>query len=83
MDCRRVNRRNPNLPAGVMMTRLIVAAALLACPFAAAGQTVGWPAYGGADGGGHYTPATQISPQNVAQLELAWTHRSGDFREGV
>ncbi|MXY05324.1 MAG: PQQ-binding-like beta-propeller repeat protein [Gammaproteobacteria bacterium] len=83
MDCRRVNRRNPNLPAGVMMTRLIVAVALLACPFAAAGQTVGWPAYGGADGGGHYTPATQISPQNVAQLELAWTHRSGDFREGV
>jgi quinoprotein glucose dehydrogenase len=45
--------------------------------------TVGWPAYGGADGGGHFSPATEITPANVAQLEVAWTHRSGDYRQGV
>ena len=62
---------------------LTATAALLVSPFAATGQTIGWPAYGGADGGGHYTAAGQITPQNVERLELAWTHRSGDFREGV
>ncbi|MFM8353832.1 MAG: hypothetical protein ACKOBM_02865 [Gammaproteobacteria bacterium] len=46
-------------------------------------RTVGWPAYGGADGGGHFSPATEITPANVAQLEVAWTHRSGDYRQGV
>ncbi len=41
-----------------------------------------WPAYGGAPGGGHYTSATQITAENVAQLGLAWSHRSGDFVSG-
>ena len=41
-----------------------------------------WPAYGGSEGGGHYTSATQIHADNVADLELAWTHRSGDFVGG-
>jgi quinoprotein glucose dehydrogenase len=43
---------------------------------------IDWPAYGGSDGGGHYSPATQITKDNVADLEIAWTHRSGDFRQG-
>ena len=39
-----------------------------------------WP---GADpGGGHYSEATQITPQNVNDLTVAWIHRSGDFRAG-
>ncbi|MEM9623480.1 MAG: pyrroloquinoline quinone-dependent dehydrogenase, partial [Pseudomonadota bacterium] len=42
-----------------------------------------WPAYGGAPGGGHYTTSTQITPANVAQLSLAWHHRSGDFIAGT
>jgi quinoprotein glucose dehydrogenase len=41
----------------------------------------GWPAYGAAAGGGHFSRANQITPDNVAQLEIAWHHRSGDFRE--
>lgn len=41
-----------------------------------------WPAYGGAPGGGHYTAATQINPNNIAELALAWSHRSGDFVAG-
>ncbi|MEM9254326.1 MAG: pyrroloquinoline quinone-dependent dehydrogenase [Pseudomonadota bacterium] len=39
-----------------------------------------WPAYGGSDGGGHFSSASQITRDNVSQLELAWHHRSGDLR---
>lgn len=41
-----------------------------------------WPAYGGAPGGGHYSQASQITKDNVANLTQAWTHRSGDYVEG-
>lgn len=46
------------------------------------GENIEWPTYGGAAGGGHYTAATGITKDNVAQLELAWSHRSGDFIAG-
>ena len=48
-----------------------------------AADSVGWPAYGGGPGGGHYTMAGELTPGNVAGLEMAWRHRSGDFREGT
>ena len=40
----------------------------------------GWGSYGASPGGGHYAPLTVINPGNVDQLEVAWQHRSGDFR---
>jgi quinoprotein glucose dehydrogenase len=43
----------------------------------------GWPVYGGAEGGGHYTALTQINAANVAQLEQAWVYRTGDYSEGA
>lgn len=46
------------------------------------GPTADWPAYGGAPGGGHYSTANEITPANVPALQQAWTHNSGDFREG-
>ena len=46
-------------------------------------EDIEWPAYGGAPGGGHYSQATQVTKANVAQLALAWQHRSGDYVEGV
>jgi quinoprotein glucose dehydrogenase len=46
------------------------------------GPTAGWPAWGGAAGGGHYSPVDQITADNIASLEVAWVHRSGDFRQG-
>lgn len=42
-----------------------------------------WPAYGATPGGTHFSRANQITPANVAQLEVAWHHRSGDIREMV
>jgi quinoprotein glucose dehydrogenase len=46
-----------------------------------AGVPSGWPAYGSTPGGTHFSRANQITPANVSQLEVAWHHRSGDFRE--
>jgi quinoprotein glucose dehydrogenase len=50
---------------------------------AAEDATLSWPSYGGAPGGGHHSPATQINAQNVANLEVAWVHRSGDKRQSA
>jgi quinoprotein glucose dehydrogenase len=38
---------------------------------AAAVPDVGWSAYGGDAGGMRYSPAAQITPVNVGQLEVA------------
>lgn len=46
-----------------------------------ANTTSDWPAYGATPGGTHFSRARQITPENVADLEVAWHHRSGDFRE--
>jgi quinoprotein glucose dehydrogenase len=46
------------------------------------GPVSDWPEYGGDKGGLHYSPLTQIDRENVAHLELAWEHRSGDFHNG-
>src|SRR5215475_7587069 len=37
----------------------------------------GWPAYGGDPGGTRYSQASQITRDNVAQLKVAWTFRTG------
>ena len=39
-----------------------------------------WPAYGRTAYGQRYSPLDQISPDNVANLEVAWTYRTGDMR---
>jgi hypothetical protein len=41
--------------------------------------TAGWPAYGGDAGGSRYSPLAEIHRGNVADLEVAWTYRTGDF----
>ncbi|MEH6515156.1 MAG: pyrroloquinoline quinone-dependent dehydrogenase [Halioglobus sp.] len=41
-----------------------------------------WPHVGGAAGGGHFSTHKQINRDNLDDLEVAWIHRSGDFREG-
>ena len=37
----------------------------------------GWPNYGNDAGGARYSTALQINRENVAQLKLAWTYRTG------
>jgi quinoprotein glucose dehydrogenase len=37
----------------------------------------GWPNYGNDAGGERFSPARQIDRSNVAQLQVAWTYRTG------
>ncbi|WP_346842315.1 glucose/quinate/shikimate family membrane-bound PQQ-dependent dehydrogenase [Metapseudomonas otitidis] len=38
-----------------------------------------WQAYGRSNAGDRYSPLDQITPENVDQLELAWSYRTGDL----
>ncbi len=40
-----------------------------------------WPAYGGTYSARRYSPLSQITVDNVATLERAWTYRTGDLPE--
>ena len=49
----------------------------------ASAETAGadWPAYGGTHGAQRFSSLTQINRGNVAQLQRAWTYRTGDLPE--
>src|SRR3546814_17487145 len=38
-----------------------------------------WPAYGGSYSARRFSPLTQITPDNVGQLERAWLVHTGDL----
>ncbi|CAG4927414.1 glucose/quinate/shikimate family membrane-bound PQQ-dependent dehydrogenase [Paraburkholderia saeva] len=39
-----------------------------------------WPAYGRTQEGTRYSPLQQITPENVKDLQVAWTFRTGDLK---
>jgi quinoprotein glucose dehydrogenase len=39
-----------------------------------------WHQYGRTNFGQRYSPLAQITPQNVAKLDVAWTYRTGDIK---
>ncbi len=39
-----------------------------------------WPAYGRTQQGTRYSPLAQITPENVKNLQVAWTFRTGDMK---
>ncbi|HSG07176.1 MAG TPA: pyrroloquinoline quinone-dependent dehydrogenase [Longimicrobiales bacterium] len=41
-------------------------------------STSDWPAYGGDDGGMRYSALATVTPENVGDLEVAWTWDTGD-----
>ncbi|MCA9501797.1 MAG: pyrroloquinoline quinone-dependent dehydrogenase [Myxococcota bacterium] len=49
----------------------------------APGRTAGWSHYGGDAGGSRHSPLDQITPENVDQLEVAWTYHTGDLLDGI
>ncbi|HWP76565.1 MAG TPA: pyrroloquinoline quinone-dependent dehydrogenase [Methylomirabilota bacterium] len=60
--------------------RLRLAVAVLTLASLASAQPDGgseWPHYGNDAGGARYSPASQIDRTNVAQLQVAWTFRTG------
>ncbi|MBS0447417.1 MAG: pyrroloquinoline quinone-dependent dehydrogenase [Proteobacteria bacterium] len=58
--------------------KLSIAAACAATWGAALAADADWPAYGHDEGGTRYSPAAQITPANVGELERAWIYRTGD-----
>ena len=44
-------------------------------------RPVEWPAYGNDAGGMRFSTLTQINPQNVTQLTVAWTFRTGELEQ--
>jgi quinoprotein glucose dehydrogenase len=66
----------------VMKTFILGISAVLCVTSVAQAQTGDdWPAFGNDSGGSQYSPLNQITPENVADLEVAWIHRSGDFKK--
>ena len=49
---------------------------------AALAQTVDWPVYHGDEGRTHFSTLSQITPQNVKQLKVAWTFDTQDAFPG-
>ena len=59
---------------------MIDRAAPASAPTTPPAQPVGdWQAYGRSNAGDRYSPLDQITPENVDQLELAWSYRTGDL----
>ena len=48
-------------------------------PDAAAGPAADWADYGSNKAGTRFSAASQITTQNVSDLKVAWTYRSGDL----
>ncbi len=40
-----------------------------------------WPSYAGTDSARRFSPLTQITPENVSELERVWVYRTGDLPE--
>lgn len=46
------------------------------------GPTAEWPSYGNDRGGSRHSPLTQITPENVQHLKIAWEYHHGDVSDG-
>src|SRR6202042_1719731 len=62
---------------------LLILAAAATSVQSAPEQSDGWSAYGGDPGGARYSSLTQITAQNVGELKVAWTFRTGELGQGV
>ena len=54
----------------------------LVLPATLASQTRDWPVFGGNSDNTHYSTLNQITPGNVAKLQVAWTYVTGDHWKG-
>jgi quinoprotein glucose dehydrogenase len=67
----------------LMLAATVSSFAFSAAEPAASDASSGWSAYGGDPGGSRYSSLSQITAENVADLKLAWTFRTGEVGQGV
>ncbi len=51
-------------------------------PIDYSGPVANWLDYGNSRGGDRFSPLTQITPDNVRHLEIAWVYHTGDVSDG-
>ena len=61
-----------------MKDRIAAIALLIPVLLGAQGRSVDWPVYGGGTDNIRYSALKQITPANVAQLQVAWTYETHD-----
>jgi quinoprotein glucose dehydrogenase len=59
---------------GALLIVAVVGALAQSNPGQTAGTSKEWPTYGHDPGGMRFSPLTQITPQNVSQLKVAWVY---------
>ena len=66
------------------MRRHVCTLVVVALPLCAGaqGKSVDWPVYGGRPDNAHYSTLDQITPANVARLQIAWTYETHDEFKG-
>src|SRR5215211_571096 len=67
--------------ARVFRKIIILFGAALCAARAYSAENIDWPVYLGDSASTHYSKANQITPRNVAKLQVAWTYNSGDGRK--
>jgi quinoprotein glucose dehydrogenase len=55
---------------------------ILVLSLCACSRNADWPVYQGSDAHDHYVTLSQITPQNVSQLKVAWTYDTRDAFDG-
>ncbi|MFV0410815.1 MAG: hypothetical protein ACK5LJ_14315 [Paracoccus sp. (in: a-proteobacteria)] len=66
-------------PHGAISNPVRITAGQVSATTAASGEN--WYSYGKTGEGARYAPFDQITPENVSQLEIAWTARTGFVAE--
>ena len=76
MECERPAtpgpRRRERLAEGILKKLLLVG--FMALSAASAWGQTDWPTYGHDAGGARFSPLTEITPQNVKDLKVAWVY---------
>lgn len=85
-----------NAPKAAIATAAGIALVILATGYFVTGDTSStipaasndsgdgeWRAWGNDQGGTRFSPLNQITPENVGQLEIAWTYRTGFKQTGL
>ena len=61
----------------------MIRATLLALAFAGAATAQDWSTFNGDLMAQKFSPLTEITPENVSQLAVAWEMHTGDVSDGV